>query len=140
MAQMVREVMTPDLTTVRANDSLIDAACKMRDNDIGDVIVLDDDGSARGILTDRDLVIRGVAQGGDPKKMKAGELCSTDLVTLTPDDSIDQAIELMRQRAVRRMPVVEGGKPVGIISIGDLALQKDPGSALGDISAAPPNR
>jgi CBS domain-containing protein len=139
-AQCVRDVMTPDPVTVRASDSIVQAARAMRDNDIGPVIVLDDNGTACGIITDRDVVVRGLAEGADPQTMTVGELCSSELFTLTPDDPVDQAVELMRQKAVRRMPVLEGQTPVGIISLGDLALQQDPDSALGDISAAPPNR
>ncbi|MCA1830835.1 MAG: CBS domain-containing protein, partial [Actinobacteria bacterium] len=92
-----------------------------------------------GIVTDRDIAVRAVATGGDPKSMKIGEICSSDIVTVTPQDDDKKAVRLMRERAVRRLPVVDGKKAVGVVSIGDLALEKDPSSALADISASPPN-
>jgi CBS domain-containing protein len=91
------------------------------------------------LLTDRDIAIRVVAEGLDPKTTKVGDVASLGLTSLTPDDSVDQAVRLMRERAVRRLPIVEGGKPVGIVSLGDLAMERDPDSALADISAAPAN-
>jgi CBS domain-containing protein len=66
-------------------------------------------------------------------------VCSAELATLAPEDTVDEAVRLMRQKAVRRLPVVEAGRPVGIVSLGDLAVEREPESALGDISAAPPN-
>jgi CBS domain-containing protein len=112
----------------------------MCEADIGDVIVTNEKGYICGIVTDRDIVVRAVAQGSDCQGTKLGDICSRELTTLSPDDSIDDAVCLMRERAVRRLPVVEQGCPVGIVSIGDLALAKDPTSALADISGAPPNR
>ena len=111
----------------------------MRDGNIGDVVVLED-GQVRGILTDRDIVIRALAEGMDPSRTTVGEVCSRELTTLSPTDSIAQAVSIMRDKAIRRLPVVEGGRPVGIVSLGDLAVEREPDSALGGISAAPPNR
>jgi CBS domain-containing protein len=111
----------------------------MRANDIGDVIVVDDNGKLTGIVTDRDIVVRVVAEGRDPRATRLGDIASRELTVLAPDDPVERAVELMRERAIRRLPVVEQGKPVGIVSIGDLALDRDPDSALADISAAPPN-
>jgi CBS domain-containing protein len=91
-------------------------------------------------VTDRDVVIRAVAQGRDPKSTPVREICSSDLVTLSPDDSVGEAVKLMRERNVRRLAVLEGNKPVGIVAIGDLAVERDPNSDLGNISSAPPNR
>lgn len=138
MAQMVRDVMTPDPVTVRSTDTVVDAARAMRDHDIGPVIVLDN-GSICGLLTDRDLVVRGIAEGKDPKKTKAGDLCSKNPTTLSPDQPVDEAVKTMSDKAIRRIPVVENGKPIGMVSLGDLAIEKDPSSALGAISAASPN-
>lgn len=133
----VRELMNTKLEQLDAGASALDAARRMRDADIGDVLVTDG-GKLRGIVTDRDLVVRCMAEqaSGD---IRIGELCSTDLVTVSPDDQVEDAVKLMSDRAIRRLPVVDGGNPVGILSLGDLALERDRQSALGSISAAPPN-
>lgn len=138
MAQKVRDVMTQNPVTLPRTAPVADAAKRMRDEDIGDVIVMDD-GDMCGLVTDRDIVVRAVAEGADPQFTKLGEICSADLVTVGPDDPIDDAARVMRERAVRRVPVVEGKRPVGIVSIGDLAIERDEGSALADISAAEGN-
>lgn len=138
MAQSIRDVMTPNPVTLQASTPVVEAARTMRDEDIGDVIVLED-GHICGIVTDRDMVVRGLADGKDLQRLTLNEVCSHDLVTMGPDDTVEQAIELMRDRAIRRIPVVEDGRPVGVVSIGDLAVERDPQSALADISGAPPN-
>ncbi|MFN2614441.1 MAG: CBS domain-containing protein [Actinomycetota bacterium] len=135
----VRDLMTRDPVCVSADAPVIDAARLMKDAGIGDVIVVTDGNEMCGIVTDRDIAVRAVAMGGDPKSMKIGEICSSDIVTVTPQDDDKKAVRLMRERAVRRLPVVDGKKAVGVVSIGDLALEKDPSSALADISASPPN-
>ena len=139
MAQIIRDVMTPNPVSIPAASSVADAARAMRDANIGDVIVLKDS-QVCGILTDRDIVVRGVAEGRDLAATKVGDICSQELTSVSPTDEVEQAILLMRDKAVRRLPVVEGGKAVGVVSIGDLAIERDPHSALGTISAAPPNR
>jgi len=111
----------------------------MRDSNIGDVIVVEND-RVCGIVTDRDITIRGVAEGGNISHLKLADICSRVLTTVSPTDSVDDAVRLMGEKAIRRLPVVEGGKPVGIVSLGDLAFTQDPHSALGNISAAPANR
>ena len=138
MAQTVREIMTLEPVTLEDSATVFDAAQAMRDSNIGDVIVVTG-GSVRGVLTDRDIVVRVVAEGRDPHDVKLGEVFSAGVVMVNPDDSVDSIVTLMRQKAIRRVPVVEGSRPVGIVSIGDLASEKDNGSALADISSAPPN-
>ena len=138
MAPTVRDVMTTNPVTLPAEAPVLDAAKKMREADIGDVIVLDGE-SICGVVTDRDIVVRVLAEEREPTGTKLGEICSRDLATVSPDDDLTQAGDLMRERTVRRVPVVEGGKPIGIVSMGDLALERDPDSALGEISAAAPN-
>jgi CBS domain-containing protein len=138
VAQTVRELMTPNPVTCSENDNLQDAARQMKDRDIGAVMVLDG-GKVRGMVTDRDIVVRGLAEGLDPSSTKLGQVCSNDLVSIRPDDTIDTAIRLMRERALRRLPVMDGNTPVGIVSLGDLAIERDPASALGEISGSPPN-
>jgi len=110
----------------------------MRDSDIGNVIVVDN-GHICGIVTDRDITIRGVAEERNIARLKLADICSRELATLSPQDSVEDAVRLMREKAIRRLPVVEGGKPVGVVSLGDLAVTQDHRSALGNISAAPPN-
>lgn len=138
MAQTIRDVMTPSPHTVQTGTALAEAAAIMRDADIGDVIVMND-GTICGIVTDRDIAVRAVAEGRDPKKTSVGEICSTELVALSLLDSVEDAIGMMREMAIRRLPVVDDGRAVGIVSLGDLAVAKDPDSALADISAASPN-
>jgi CBS domain-containing protein len=124
--------------TVSPDTDLATAARKMRDENVGAVLVAEGD-DLTGLVTDRDLVVRGLADEADPKS-KLGGIVSKAIATVAPDDDLDKAVSLMRERAVRRIPVVENGRPVGIVSIGDLALEKDQDSALADVSAAKPNR
>ncbi|MEW1636508.1 CBS domain-containing protein [Streptomyces sp. NPDC093801] len=139
MARRVREVMTGNPVTVEKATSLAEAARVMRDADIGDVLVVDE-GRLRGILTDRDLVVRAMADDRDPGETTVQAVCSTDPVTVRPDDGVDQAIALMRRKALRRLPVVTGeGELVGVLSLGDLVVEQDPGSALAAIAAAGPD-
>jgi CBS domain-containing protein len=139
MEQSIRDVMTPNPSTISRSASILDAAQLMRENNIGDVIVLEDD-RLFGILTDRDIVVRGLAERLDPETIPVSEICSRDLTTIEPTASIEQAERLMREKAIRRLPVVdESGHVMGIVSIGDVAVERDPRSALADISAAPPN-
>jgi CBS domain-containing protein len=139
MAQRIRDVMTTNPQTLPESTIVREAAETMRAHDIGDVVVVDDNGELSGILTDRDIVVRVVAEGRDPRATRIGDIASRDLTAVSPDDPVDRAVQLMRDRAIRRLPAVEKQKVVGIVSIGDLALDRDPDSALADISAAPPN-
>jgi CBS domain-containing protein len=139
MAQYLRDIMTQKPLTVETTDTVTAAARSMRDGNIGDVVVLED-GRIQGILTDRDIVVRVLAEGRDPAQTTVGEICSRELTTMSPMDPIGEAVKIMRDKAIRRLPVVEGERPVGIVSLGDLAVERDPESTLGGISAAPPNR
>jgi CBS domain-containing protein len=139
MTEYIRDVMTTNPETLPESTTVREAAETMRANDIGDVVIVDDNGAISGILTDRDIVVRVVAEGRDPRVTRIGDIGSRELTAASPDDPVDRAVQLMRERAIRRLPVVDKGKPVGIVSIGDLALDRDPDSALADISAAPPN-
>ncbi|UXY32155.1 CBS domain-containing protein [Streptomyces sp. HUAS TT20] len=138
MTQHVRDIMTGTPASVETGALVTDVARLMRDQNIGIVLVTEED-HLRGLVSDRDLVVRGLAEGTDPQQMTVADLCSEDLVTITPDEDLDRAVALMREHSVRRLPVVEGDEPVGVISLGDLAVERDRGSALGDISAARPN-
>lgn len=136
--QNIQEVMTRNPMTYPASGTIADAARAMRDNDVGDVLV-ERDGSVCGIVTDRDIVVRGVAEDCDLNQVSLGDICTETLVTLSPTDSVEDAVRLMRTEALRRLPICDDGKPVGIVSLGDLAVERDPESALADISAARPN-
>jgi CBS domain-containing protein len=138
MAQTVEEIMTRDPRTVDASDSIVDAARVMRDSDIGDVIVMDG-GQVTGIVTDRDIVVRGVAEGQDPDSTSVSDVCTTGVETIEPEASVDDALRLMREKDIRRLPVAKNRRPVGIISLGDLAVEREPDSTLADISAASPD-
>jgi CBS domain-containing protein len=139
MAQYLREIMTQNPLTVQAGDTVTAAARLMRAGNIGDVVVVENS-RVCGILTDRDIVVRALAEEHDPTQTTVGDICSRELTTLSPSAPIADAVAVMRDKAIRRLPVVENGRPVGIVSLGDLAVERDPQSALGGISAAPPNR
>ena len=140
MPQSIREVMTPDPVALPATSTVQDVAKAMKDADVGPVILLDEAGQVCGMVTDRDITVRAVAEGMDPSQTQAEEICSKQVTTLSPDDTVGDAVSLMRDQAIRRLPVVQGSRPVGIVSIGDLAIETDPDSALADISASPPNQ
>ena len=137
--QSIQDVMTPDPKILEATASVRDAAELMRESDIGDVVVLEND-QLCGIVTDRDIVVRVLADGDDPAMVTVGEICSRELTTVPPTASIDDVVRLIREKAIRRLPVVEeDGEVVGIVSIGDIAVARDRESALADVSAALPN-
>ncbi len=138
MPDRVSEVMTDKLVTVEPTTSLEVTAAKMRDYDIGDVLVVKD-GTLFGIVTDRDLVVRALADGAATSDA-VGPYASRDVYTCGPDDSVARLAQTMAEQAVRRVPVVdESNCPVGIVSLGDLAEDRAPDTVLGDISEAQPN-
>jgi CBS domain-containing protein len=138
VSDTIRDVMSPIPQGLTVDAMISDAAELMRREDIGDVIVLEED-RLYGILTDRDIVVRVVAEGRDPSQTRIGDVCSRELTTVAPEGSVGQALRLMREKAIRRLPVVEGDDVVGILTIGDIAVERDSRTALADISAAPPN-
>ena len=140
MGRTVEEIMTHDPRTVDAQDPVVNAAREMREGDIGDVIVTRE-GQVNGIVTDRDIVIRAIAEGRDPGSTTVAEVCtSSNLIALEPQQSVDEAIQAMREHDVRRLPVVKDGRPVGILSLGDVAVEREPDSALADISTGSPDQ
>jgi signal-transduction protein with cAMP-binding, CBS, and nucleotidyltransferase domain len=141
MAQKVRDVMTAHPVALEDKASVVEAARAMRDGDFGSVIVLKSQGGpVCGVVTDRDIAVRVVAEGVDPKQVRLADICEADVITAGPDEPADRVAELMRKKAIRRVPVVEGGRLVGVVSLGDLAKKMDEGRALAAISSAPPNR
>lgn len=137
MPQTIAELMKPDPITCPPDAEVRAAAALMRDHAMGDVLVVEGE-TVRGIVTDRDIAVRVVADGRGPDTHLA-DVLSGDLVTASSGDSVEQVIQLMRQHAVRRIPVVDGGRLAGVVSIGDLAIARDSDSALADISAAHEN-
>jgi CBS domain-containing protein len=138
MAQSIREVMTADPRTVDTSATVADAAREMRDGDVGSIVVTEN-GSVAGIVTDRDIAVRVVAAGLDPDATKVTDAATMRPTTLTVDQSVDDAIRLVREQDIRRILVVQDGRPAGIVSLGDLAIERDTGSALADIASEPPN-
>jgi CBS domain-containing protein len=136
----IRDVMTADPVVCSSDSSLKEAARAMRDRNIGDVIVNDDGGRPCGIVTDRDLVIRGLANDGDIDSLKLADVCDGELHSVQIDTNVSDVVALMQERALRRVPVMENDRLVGIVSLGDLAERLDSDSALGKISGAAPDR
>lgn len=134
----VEEFMTTRLVTMDGNDTLIAAAQEMRDCAIGDVVVTDGD-DVVGIVTDRDITVRAVAENMDPASTRLNEITTRDVITVSQHDDAVAAADLMRTYAVRRLPVVEDGQLIGLVSMGDLAVEREPQSVLADISADDPN-
>jgi CBS domain-containing protein len=125
MAKTVREVMTSKLCSIDTDKSITYAAKMMRDEDVGLAPIVEGDRLV-GVLTDRDIAVRVVAEGRDPEQVKVTEVASGDLVTLDPQQDLDEALRLMAQHQVRRLPVVEeDGRLVGVVAQADVAQQAD---------------
>lgn len=117
-----REIMTPDPQCVREGQTLVEAARLMADLDVGALPICGDDGRLKGMLTDRDIVVKCVAAAGDPGRVTAGSLAEGKPVTIGADDDIREALTTMETHQVRRLPVIDGHDLVGIISQADIAL------------------
>jgi CBS domain-containing protein len=135
----IQEVMTPTPAQLPTSATVGEAAQLMRDRDVGAVLVVDEAGLC-GLITDRDIVVRAVAISKDPCRVKLADICSRKVWSLSPSVPVGQAAELMREKAIRRLPVIDDqARPVGVVSLGDLAICLDRSSVLGEISAAQPN-
>ena len=134
----VRDVMSAAPVCMPPGESVSAAARAMKQHGTGTVLVLTG-GRLSGLVTDRDITVRVLAENRDPRITRIGDICSSELVVLDPDDDLAQAARLVRDRAVRRMPVLRDGTPVGVVSTGDLALEKDAKSVLSGVSSAPPD-
>ena len=139
----VREIMTGAAECASVNDSLVDAARKLRDLDVGALPICGDDNRLAGVITDRDIVVKCVAAGGDPSSVKVSELAEGKPVTVGADDSVEEALRTMAEHGVRRLPVIDGHDLVGVVSQADVARNL-PEQAVGDlveaISSAPASR
>jgi CBS domain-containing protein len=125
MGTSIKEVMTRDVRACEPNATVVEAAKVMAQKDVGPVPIVED-GRLVGIVTDRDIVVRVVADGRDPNVTTVKEIASTNLVTVSPDDDLDEALNLLAEHQVRRLPVVESDRLVGIVAQADVArLGKD---------------
>jgi CBS domain-containing protein len=124
MGKSIQEVMTSNPTTVEAGGTVVEAAKIMKQEDVGIVPIVEGDRLV-GTVTDRDIAVRIVAEGKDPQSTSVGEIASTDLVTVDPQHDLDEALRLMASHQVRRLPVVEGGRLVGIVAQADVAREAD---------------
>ena len=139
--RQVRDLMTPLPETVGPDTTIVQAAQRMADGDFGDVLVAEPGtGTLLGIVTYRDVAVRAVAAERDPRTTTVRSILSGDLETVAPDDTVAAAMSRMRAANVRRLPVIENGRPVGIVSLGDLSLATDAGGTLADIPQAAPDR
>jgi CBS domain-containing protein len=130
-----RDIMTRDVECVGENETLADAARKMRDLNVGALPICGEDNRLKGMVTDRDIVVRCIAEGGDPQTVRAGELGDGKPVTIGADDSIEEALKTMKDYQVRRLPVIDGHNLVGMVSQADIARNIDP-EKVGDVVEA----
>jgi CBS domain-containing protein len=136
MTKRVRDAMTEDPRSVGPSVSVVEAARLMRERDIGSLPITDDE-TLVGMITDRDITTRAVAEAADPELTSVGEVCSHDLISVEPDQDLDEALQLMARHQIRRLPVVENGRLVGIVAQADIALrakEKKTGELLEAIS------
>src|SRR4051794_10035001 len=134
---VAKDIMTPGPRCVGENDTLVDAARLMADLDVGALPICGEDKRLKGMITDRDIVVKCLAQGGDPAGTTAGSLAEGKPVTIGADDDIEEALEVMKRYQVRRLPVIDGHDLVGIISQADIALSlgaQDVGETVAEIS------
>jgi len=134
----IRDIMSPAPSAMAPAESVASAAKVMRDEGIGSLLVLDD-GKLRGIVTDRDIALRAVAEDRDPRTTPVGDICTEDLAVLSPDDDVTEATRIIHEHAVNRVPVVEDGLLVGVLSLADLALWLDERSSRRDVASSWPD-
>ncbi|HEY0126939.1 MAG TPA: CBS domain-containing protein [Blastococcus sp.] len=130
-----RDIMTGGVECVGENESLVEAARKMRDLDVGSLPICGEDNRLKGMLTDRDIVVRCLADGGDPSTTKAADLAQGEPVTIGADDPVEEILRTMGQYKVRRLPVIDGHDLVGVVSQADVARHL-PEEKVGDLVEA----
>ncbi len=144
MAKKARDIMSTDCTCIGENDSLIDAAKLLAEKNVGALPICGEDNRLKGMLTDRDIVVKALARGKDPASTRAGELGEGKPVTIGADDSLQEALRTMAQYKVRRLPVIDGHDLVGIVAVADIARELEDDSSKGDlieaISEGPPQQ
>jgi len=137
-----RDIMTPDCQCIGENETALDAAKRLAELDVGAMPICGEDDRLKGMITDRDIVVKVLAKGKDPATVRAGELGAGDgnTITIGADDSIEDALRTMKEHKVRRLPVIDGKRLVGIVSQADVATNLDEqkvGDLVEAISAAP---
>jgi len=137
-----RDIMNSHAECARTSDTLVDAARKMRDLDVGALPICGEDERLKGMITDRDIVVRCIAEGGDPNAMTVEQFAEGKPVTIGADDSVEEALRTMIDHKVRRLPVIDGHDLIGMVSQADIAKNL-PEDKVGDlveaISSAPAN-
>jgi CBS domain-containing protein len=136
MPKTARDVMTPNAECVGENETLLDAAKKMADRGYGSMPICGEDNRLKGVLTDRDIVVKALAKGKDPGSTRAGELGEGKPVTIGADDSLAEAIKTMARYKVRRLPVIDGHDLVGIVAVADIARELEDDGSKGDLIEA----
>jgi CBS domain-containing protein len=136
MPKTARDVMTPNAECVGENETLLDAARKMADKGYGSMPICGEDNRLKGVLTDRDIVVKALAQGKDPGSTRAGELGEGRPVTIGAEDSIQEALQTMAKYKVRRLPVIDGHDLVGILAVADIARELTDDDSKGDLIEA----
>jgi CBS domain-containing protein len=137
-----REIMTGDAECARTTDTLVDAARKMRDRQVGALPICGEDDRLKGMITDRDIVVRCIADGGDPSTVQVSEFAEGKPVTIGADDSVEEALSTMKQHDVRRLPVIDGHELIGMLSQADVARnlpEEKVGELVEAISRGPSN-
>lgn len=144
MPKVARDVMTPDAECIGENQTLVDAAKKMAERGYGAMPICGEDNRLKGMLTDRDIVVKALAQGKDPASCRAGELGEGKPVTVGADDPLDETLKTMARYKVRRLPVIDGHQLVGIVAVADVARELSDDQAKGNlietISEGPPQQ
>jgi CBS domain-containing protein len=123
MAKSVRDTMTENPRSIKTSASVVEAARLMREEHVGSLPITDDE-QLVGMITDRDITTRVVAEAEDPMRTSVGDVYSRDLITVEPDEGLDEALQLMARHQVRRLPVIENGRLVGIVAQADIALSE----------------
>ena len=136
MAKKARDIMSTDCTCIGENDSVLDAAKKLAELNVGSMPICGEDNRLKGMLTDRDIVVKVLAKGRDPQNVKAGELGQGKPVTIGADDDAEEIMRTMGRYKVRRLPVIDGHDLVGIVALADIARELDDDSSKGDLIEA----
>jgi CBS domain-containing protein len=133
MPKVARDVMTPNAECIGENQTLLDAARKMADRGYGAMPICGEDNRLKGMLTDRDIVVKALAMGKDPVTTRAGELGEGKPITIGADDSLEETLQTMARYKIRRLPVIDGHDLVGIVAVADVVRELSDDQAKGDL-------